>query len=147
MTDQIDYHETVTVHLLGAPYNGGVVWRGPLFQAVRMVMAMPPEQQYVSSIYLYDGDDESIITFTDIKVIAERADFPSSGWVTLTSDKVYRYAQVPLQAFRGVERQATTPTSKPLFKQVRLLDKAGEAVRGLYLSAGLPSAAPRFDTI
>src|SRR5215470_14323161 len=47
------------------------------FQAVRMVMAMPPEQQYVASIYLYDGDDESIITFTDIKEIAERADFPS----------------------------------------------------------------------
>jgi len=41
-----------------------------------MVMAMPPEQQYVASIYLYDGDDESIITFTDIKEIAERADFP-----------------------------------------------------------------------
>ena len=79
MTDQIDYQETVTVHLLGEPFDGGEVWRGPLFQAVRMVMAMPPDQQQLASVYFYDGGGEIEITFTDIKEIAERADFPSSG--------------------------------------------------------------------
>ena len=77
MTDQIDYHENGD----GPSARGTVQRRRGMarspFQAVRMVMAMPPEQQYVASIYLYDGDDESIITFTDIKEIAERADFPS----------------------------------------------------------------------
>jgi len=75
MSDQIDYHETVTVHLL----SGGEVWRGPLFRAIRTVMAMPPDEQHLASIYFYDGDDETTITFTDIKEIAERADFPSEG--------------------------------------------------------------------
>jgi hypothetical protein len=42
-------------------------------------MAMPPDQQHLASIYFYDGDDETIITFTDIKEIAEQADFPSQG--------------------------------------------------------------------
>jgi hypothetical protein len=79
MTDQIDCHETVTVHLLGKTFGGGEVWRGPHFQVICTVMAMPPDQQHLASIYFYDGDDETIITFTDIKEIAERADFPSQG--------------------------------------------------------------------
>jgi len=44
-----------------------------LFQAIRTVMAMPPDQQHLASIYFYDGDDESIITFTDInEIVSER---------------------------------------------------------------------------
>jgi len=62
------------------------------------------DQQHLASIYFYD-DDATIITFTDIKEIAERADFPSRGWVTLTSGKVYRYAEVPLQAFEQLPRR------------------------------------------
>jgi len=75
---QIDCHETVTVHRRGKTFGGGEVWRGPLFQAIRTVMAMPPDQQHLASIYFYD-DDATIITFTDIKEIAERADFQSQG--------------------------------------------------------------------
>lgn len=40
MTDQIDYHETVTVHLLGQTLRGGEIRRVPLFQAMRTVMAV-----------------------------------------------------------------------------------------------------------
>jgi hypothetical protein len=85
-------------------------------------MAIPPDQQHLASIYFYDGDDETIITFTDIKEIAEQADFPSQGWVTLTSGKVDRYPQVPLQpsttSARRECRQTYNTYFKPFFKQV-----------------------------
>src|SRR5262245_14639277 len=47
----------------------------------------------------------------------QRADFPSQGSVTLTSGKVYRYAQVPLQAFSAlVGANPAWPSASPQFR-------------------------------
>jgi hypothetical protein len=101
--------------------RGGEVWRGPLFQAICTVMAMPPDQQHLASIYFYDGDDETIITFTDNKEIAERADFPSQGSVTLTARSIAMpRCRCSLQQLprRRERRQTYNTYFKPFFKQV-----------------------------